>query len=211
MRVWLVDCGLPLCRTTWTHAQFSWEIDLRVKSRATALPECPRPNVSYETVAKSPVKLLKSNAVDLLVIDHSRHGRAASFFNRERRGERVWTDWLVHSTPARIVEIWRETDVPTVVGVSGKSHRKKLASQGYLSQHQIVRATEVGGSVKHARMIVIHTNLRLASACRDMSGGWAPDPSSRLPRPMSNLFKTSWTRPPGQLEYDPVDYRSAGS
>jgi hypothetical protein len=80
MRVGLVDCGLPLCRTTWTHAQFSWEIDPRVKSRATALPECPRPNVSYESVAKSPVKLLKSNTVDLLVIDHGRHDRAASFF-----------------------------------------------------------------------------------------------------------------------------------
>jgi hypothetical protein len=79
MRVGLVDCGLPLCRTTWTHAQFSWEIDPRVKSRATTLPECPHPNVSYESVSKSPAKLLKSNAVDPLVIDHSRHDRAASF------------------------------------------------------------------------------------------------------------------------------------
>jgi hypothetical protein len=45
MRVGLVDCGLPLCRTNLTHAQFSWEIDPRVKS--------------YESIAKSPVKLLK--------------------------------------------------------------------------------------------------------------------------------------------------------
>jgi hypothetical protein len=130
MRVGLVDCGLPLCRTTWTHAQFSWEIDPRVRSRATTLPECPSPTVSYESVAKSPVKLLESNAVDLLLVDHNRHDRAASFFNRERRGERVWTDWLAHSTPARIVEIWREQDVPTVVGLSGKSHRRKIASHG---------------------------------------------------------------------------------
>jgi hypothetical protein len=189
MRVGLVDCGLPLCRTTWTHAQFSWEIDPRVRSRATTLPECPSPTVSYESVAKSPVKLLESNAVDLLLVDHSRHDRAASFFNRERRGERVWTDWLAHSTPARIVEIWREQDVPTVVGLSGKSHRRKIASHGYVSQHQIVRATEVGGSVKHARMVVIHTKLGLAQACRDMSGGWDPNLTLRLPRPMSNLLR----------------------
>jgi hypothetical protein len=147
--------------TTLTHALFVWEIDPRVKSRATALPECPSPNVSYESVAMSPVKLLKTSAVDLLVIDDSRHDRAASFFNRERRGERVWTEWLTHSTPARVVEIWREPDVPKVVGLLGKSHRRKIASHGYLSQHQIVRATEVGGSVKHARMVVIHTKLSL--------------------------------------------------
>jgi hypothetical protein len=107
MRVGLVDCGLPLCRTTWTHAQFSWEIDPRVKSRATTLPECPHPNVSYESVSKSPAKLLKSNAVDPLVIDHSRHDRAASFFNRERRGERVWTDWLTGSLTQLLRVLWK--------------------------------------------------------------------------------------------------------
>jgi hypothetical protein len=78
MRVGLVDCGLPVCRTTWTHAQFAWEIDPRISARASALPECPQPGVTYESVAKSPAKLLKSNPVDLLVIDHSRHDRAAS-------------------------------------------------------------------------------------------------------------------------------------
>jgi hypothetical protein len=105
MRVGLVDCGLPLCHATWTHSQFSWEIDARVKSRATALPECPRPGVSYESVAKSPAKLLKSQPVDLLVVDHSLHSRAKDFFNLELRNERVWTQWLDHSTPARVVEM----------------------------------------------------------------------------------------------------------
>jgi hypothetical protein len=134
MRVGLVNCGLPLCRNTWTHAQFSWEIDPRVTSRANALPTCPCPEVIYESVAKSPAQLLKSNPVDLLVIDHSCHSRAKDFFNRELRNERVWTQWLAHSTPARVVEIWREADVPIVVGPAGKTHRKKLASHGYQSQ-----------------------------------------------------------------------------
>jgi hypothetical protein len=43
--------------------------------------------------------------------------------------------------------------------------------------------------VKHARMIVIHTKMSLAQPCRDMSGGWDPNPISRLPRPMSNLLR----------------------
>jgi hypothetical protein len=190
MRVGLVDCGLPLCRATWTHAQVSWEIDPRVRSRTTTLPECPSPQVTYASMSKSPAQLLKSKPVDLLVIDHSHRGGASDFFSRERRGERVWTEWLLHAQPARIVEIWRETDIPTVVEMSGKVHRKKISSYGYFSQHQIVRATEVGGSVKHARMIVIHTKLSIAQPCKDMSGGWDPNPTSRRqPRPMSNLLR----------------------
>jgi hypothetical protein len=47
--------------------------------------------------------------------------------------------------PARIVKSWRDGDVPALVGLLGKAHRKKLAILGYQSQHQIVRATEVGG------------------------------------------------------------------
>jgi hypothetical protein len=117
-------------RRAWT--QCFWEIGPQVKSRATALQECPRPNVSYESVLKSTGKVLRSNPVDLLVIDHSRQDRAASFFNRARRDERVWTSWLAHSTPARIVEIWREPDAPTVVGLLGKAHRQQLAPLGYL-------------------------------------------------------------------------------
>jgi hypothetical protein len=66
----------------------------------------------------------------------------------------LWSSTTAVTTgphPSIVVEICRETDVATVGGVSGKSHRKKSASHGYLSQHQIVRATEVGGSVSQAR------------------------------------------------------------
>jgi hypothetical protein len=192
MRIGLLDCGLPLCRNTWTHAQVSWEIDPRVKSRLSTLPDCPSPPLTYESLAKSPVSLLKRKPIDLLLIDHSRHDRASDFFSKGRRQERVWTEWLAHAQPARIVEIWRESDIPFVVGSSGKVHRKSVASYGYFSQQQVVKATEVGGSVLHARMVVIHTNLSLAQPVRDMSGGWEPIPASRLPRPMSNLL-----RPPG--------------
>jgi hypothetical protein len=212
MRVGLVDCGLPLCRTTWTHAQFSWEIDPRVRSRATTLPECPSPTVSYESVAKSPVKLLESNAVDLLLVDHSRHDRAASSINRERRGTRLARQ--SGSLTQLLLVLWKsgvnETS-PRLLDCPGSRTGERLHPTVYVSQHQFVRAQEVRGSVKHARMVVIHTKLRLALACRDMSGGWDPSPTSRLPRPISKPAKTSWTRPPGQLEYDSVDYRSTGS
>jgi hypothetical protein len=188
MRVGLVDCGLPLCRTTWTNAQIAWEIDARVTTRTNALPACPAPAVTYASVTKAPQQLLQSNPVDLLVIDHSSQ-KATDYFSRDRRGECVWSDWLKFQHPARIVEIWREGDVPAVVGLQGKAHRKKLAILGYQSQHQIVCATEVGGSVNHSRMIAIHTNLSLAQPCKDMSGGWAPSPILRQPRPMSNLLR----------------------
>jgi hypothetical protein len=129
MRIGLVNCGLPLCRTTWTNAGIAWEIDARVKTRATALPDCPTPTVTYTSVSKAPRTLLQSNPVDLLVIDHSTQ-KAADFFSQERRGECVWTDWLHLKRPARIVEIWREGDVPTVVGLLGKAHRKQLTILG---------------------------------------------------------------------------------
>jgi hypothetical protein len=188
LRIGLVNCGLPLCRTTWTNAEIAWEIDARVKTRATALPDCPTPTVTYTSVSKAPRTLLQSNPVDLLVIDHSTQ-KAADFFSRERRGECVWTDWLHLNRPARIVEIWREGDVPTVVGLLGKAHRKQLTILGYQSQHQIVCATEVGGSMNHSRMIAIHTNLSLAQPCSDLSGGWDSKTTVRQPRPMSNLLR----------------------
>ena len=188
MRIGLVDCGLPLCRTTWTNANIAWEVDARVRTRTNALPECPAPALAYTSVNSTPRRLLQSNPVDLLIVDHS-HQKAADYFSRDRRSECVWTDWLLLERPARIVEIWREGDVPAVVGMPGKAHRKKLTILGYQSQHKIVRATEVGGSMNHSRMIVIHTNLSLAQPCRDMSGGWDPNTIVRQPRPMSNLLR----------------------
>jgi hypothetical protein len=93
MRIGLVDCGLPLCRNTWTNAEIVWEIDARVATRTNALPECPAPTVTYTSVSKAPHQLLQSNPVDLLVINHSSQ-RAAEYFSRDRRNKRVWTDWL---------------------------------------------------------------------------------------------------------------------
>jgi hypothetical protein len=188
LQIGLVDCGLPLCRTTWTNAEIAWEIDARVTTRTNALPECPAPTVTYTSVSKAPRQLLKRKPVDLLVIDHSSQ-KATDYFSRDRRGECVWSDWLQFQRPARIVEIWREGDVPAVVGLQGKAHRKKLTILGYQSQHQIVCATDVGGSVNHSRMIAIHTNLSLAQPCKDLSGGWASNPTFRQPRPMSNLLR----------------------
>jgi hypothetical protein len=75
-----------------------------------------------------------------------------------------------------------------------KSHRRKVEFHGYLSQHQIARATEVGGSVKYARMIVIHTKLRLAQARRDRSGGWDPNPPLDLIAIMFSQPGTCWRR-----------------
>jgi hypothetical protein len=190
MRIGLVDCGLPLCRNTWTNAEIVWEIDARVTTRTNALPECPAPPVTYTSVSKSPRQLLHSNPVDLLVIDHSSQ-RAAEYFSRDRRNERVWTDWLQLQRPARIVEIWRDGDVPAVVGLPGKAHRKKLAILGYQSQHQIVCATEVGGSVNHSRMIAIHTNLSLAQPCKDWSGGWVSNTIFRQPSPCQTCYGPS--------------------
>jgi hypothetical protein len=188
MRIGLVGCGLPLCRTTWTGAEIAWEIDARVQTRTSALSDCPTPAVTYPSVSKAPRRLLSSHPVDLLIIDHSSH-KAGDYFSRDRRGECVWTDWLKLQRPARIVEIWRERDVPAVVGLPGKAHRKKLTILGYQSQHQIVDATAVGGSVKHSRMIAIHSNPSLAQPCSDLSGGWDPNTIVRQPRPMSNLLR----------------------
>jgi hypothetical protein len=193
MRVGLVDCGLPLCRTAWANAEVTWEIDARAKTRTRTLPECPVPAQTYSSVTTAPLKLLQIKPVDLLVMDHS-HQRAAEFFSRGRD----WTQWLDYQRPKRIVEIWQESDVRTVVGLPGKSHCENLTMFGYQKQQRIVRATEVGRSAKHGRMIVIHPTIRsLAPLCRDMSGEWEPNPASRIPRPImsSNLLTCNWTGP----------------
>lgn len=143
MRVSLVDCGFSLCRTTWTNADITWEFYARVTTRTNVLPNYPTPTVSNPSVSKAPRRLLQRSPVDVLVIDHSAQ-KAADYFSRARRGECVWTDWLQHQRPARIVEIWCEGGVPAVVGLLGKAHRKKLTILGYQSQHQIVSATDEG-------------------------------------------------------------------
>jgi hypothetical protein len=81
-------------------------------------------------VSKASRRLLQSNPVDFLIIDH-RSQRAVDSFSLDRRGECVWTDWLLLQHRARIVEIWRERDVKALVGLPGKAHRKKLAMLGY--------------------------------------------------------------------------------
>jgi hypothetical protein len=118
--------------TTWTHAEIDWEIeiDARVMTLTNALPKYSTPTTTYTSVSNAPWRLLQSNPVDLLIIDHRSH-RAADFLSRDRRGGCVWTDWLLLQRPARIVEIWRDGDVQAVVGLPGKAHPKKLAILGY--------------------------------------------------------------------------------
>ena len=118
-----------------------------------------RPTVKgWDTVARTPTKLLDRYPVDVLVIDRSES------VNRSRSTEPDWFRLLKHTPsnnlPRVVLELCSPAELVQHDGGRDKGLRKRMLALGYCQRCALVSNTDEGGAVASDRLVTSYTLIR---------------------------------------------------
>ena len=187
--VGLYQGGASLLPLVWEQATIRFSVDPDHAHLASKFPQRPPALDWNDTPLRSPLSILQTFPVDVLILDHSQDYSVA----RTVKGGPVWYKWLgvsehLSCLPRVVVQVWQTWASGSEQGPLGATQRKFMHRLGYETRYAILDAVEYGSPVQQSRLIV----FGYLRGCYPALIGepWMLPVSDGLPpRPMSNCLR----------------------
>ena len=138
----------------WEKMEFAREIDSHRSLMRRYAPNRPT-RKGWDTVARTPTKLLDRYPVDVLVIDRSES------VNRSRSTKPDWFRLLKHTPsnnlPRVVLILFSPAELVQHDGGRGKGLRKQMLALSYCQRCVLVSYTDQGGAVASDRLVTSYT------------------------------------------------------